>query len=273
MWNYQRCAQCSCRVLSPRVPESDIGEFYGEHYPPYIGGHSRQDRPLVGNPHGDELERHLDKLYRVVPAGSRRVLDFGAGSGAFCRAVAARGWAAVAADFSENGLRHTRALGFEGHVVDEAFWRWLQPESFEVIRLSHVIEHLYRPQVDLQRLVQSLAPGGTLHIITPDPNGPSSTLLRRHSIHFQVVHTVLIPPQALERAVASIGCGQPVVIQQTSAKDLWRSFKLATGSVRTYEGTPEASSHRTVRAALKVLMAVSMKLGRSDGYHAFISAP
>ena len=123
----------------------------------------------------------------------------------------------------------------EVRLVDDTFWPWLQHQQFAVIRLSHVVEHLYQPRVQLGRLVAALAPGGTLHVITPNPDGPTCTLARRRSLFFQVVHVTLIPPLALARVAQSVGAARTDIVMEPTAKDLWRSWLLTMRRVRSYE--------------------------------------
>jgi 2-polyprenyl-3-methyl-5-hydroxy-6-metoxy-1,4-benzoquinol methylase len=211
----------------------------------------------------------LRRLYTPRDGGSR-VLDFGCGSANFVNEARDLGWTTVAADFAESGLRAARDSGHEVHMVDDHFWPWLATQQFDVIRMSHVIEHLYRPREELRLLMEALRPEGVLHVITPDPQGPVTLLARRHSNFFELVHVTLIPPRTLTSQARQIGASQVRIVPEPTTKDLWRSWQLSTGRARSYESAAEAPGSRFLALGLRLMSSAFARAGRSDRYHAFL---
>jgi SAM-dependent methyltransferase len=266
---YLECRSCGCRVLTPRVVESSIGEFYGHQYAPYTV--SRPSAALVGGgPESDPVQRQLAKTYARADGRVPTVLDFGCGSAAFVDAARDNGWQTVAADFNEEGLRGARASGHEVRLVDESFWPWLAEQQLDVIRMSHVVEHLYDPAERLRDLLAALRPGGTLHVVTPDPDGPGCSLARRHSNFYQYVHVTLIPPRSLERVARDLGAASVTIVPELTTKDLWRSWLLSRRKVTSYEGAPEDPDSRAKALLLRLVVLLASKAGRHDRYHAFV---
>ncbi|MFC7360038.1 class I SAM-dependent methyltransferase [Nocardioides astragali] len=271
--DYSRCEGCGCRVLSQRVSESAVGGFYGHSYAPYSDDAGARAPGLVGDGGGGgPLQAALARTYRpTAETLPLRVLDFGCGSATFVNTAREIGWQTCAADFSEDGLRGAREAGHDVRLVDDSFWSWLSTERFDVVRLSHVIEHLYRPSEQVSALLRSLNPGGVLHIITPDPRGPACMLARRRSNFFQLVHVTLVPSASLTALANRLGASSITVVPETIIKDVWRSWLLMTGRVDSYEGAPEVPRSTLARIALRLMVAGLAKLGRNDRYHAFIT--
>lgn len=269
--NYHRCRDCDCRVLTPRVEQSAIGRYYRHGYAPYSVTRGSAPQNFLGQRGSGALQSRLARTYSQEPNERKRVLDFGCGSASFLDVARQAGWETVASDFSPHGLRGPRESGHECHLVDESFWSWLSQQRFDVIRLSHVLEHLYDPARQFDALIRSLNPSGTIHIVTPDPRGPACLLARRNSNFFQLVHVTLIPPASLIALARSAGASQVEVLPEITTKDVWRSWMLATGRISSYEGASEGPDPLWQRWVLRILIRLAAMLGRHDRYHAFIT--
>jgi 2-polyprenyl-3-methyl-5-hydroxy-6-metoxy-1,4-benzoquinol methylase len=113
----------------------------------------------------DATCRHLPP---VPPAGGR-LLDVGCGNGAFLRLASEMGWLVSGLDFDPQAVQQARSAGFDvtvggvdalDHIVGH----------YDVITLSHVIEHVTDPNDLLDRLHRLLKPGGRLWLETPNIN-------------------------------------------------------------------------------------------------------
>ncbi len=131
---------------------------------------------------------------RLVEAAKRsgRLLDYGAGSGAFARFMASRGFQAVGLEpfslgktLEEPNLRLVRAP--LASVKAEL-------GTFDVVTMWHVLEHLEHPVPLLEELRSLLAPGGVLIVSVPNFASWQSQVFRgswfhldppRHLLHFE----------------------------------------------------------------------------------------
>lgn len=267
---YYRCSACDCRPQRPRINLASISRLYGQSYAPYVHVVGEEDLSAVGRggPPGP-LQAKIATIYDREPGG--RLLDFGCGTSNFVNAAHTIGWRTVAADFTEAGLAGPREDGHETRLVDDSFDEWLSDQRFDVIRLNHVVEHLYDPAERMATLLASLAEGGVLHIVTPDPRGPATIINRRRCNFFELVHVTLIPPAALVKAADRAGARHAVVVPEQTIKDVWRSWLLTSRRTTSYETAAPEPSNRWVRKAVRVLVALAGRLGRNDRYHAFIS--
>lgn len=116
--------------------------------------------------------QHLRMLRRSVPAPAGvRLLDVGCSTGLFLNEARQAGFAVHGAELSGATARFARDhFGLDVHAGD---WRdaGYADESFDVITLFDVIEHLADPLAELVALRRLLKPGGLLLQSTPDIDG------------------------------------------------------------------------------------------------------
>jgi SAM-dependent methyltransferase len=128
----------------------------------------------IGVPGKIEFLRGI--LPRISSAsGELKLLDVGCGTGGYLLAAQALGMTACGVEPSET---HSR-IGRERFGLDISTG-YLMPENmterFNIIILSHVIEHIYEPREFIARLVTVLAPGGILVVVTPNAASPLARL-------------------------------------------------------------------------------------------------
>jgi len=117
-------------------------------------------------------EAALGALRHVAPPGAR-VLDVGAGSGAFSLRLRDAGWCPIALDATVSteldGIRF-----IESDVA--ALSNVVEPESFPVVVVIETMEHLPNPSKFLQDCYEVLEPGGVLLLTTPNVLHPYSKI-------------------------------------------------------------------------------------------------
>lgn len=159
------CADCGAVFADTSIPQAAYDEFY-ERYSKYddvavsTGG--------AGNPtDAARLGDAAALIAGLVPASSR-VLDVGCAAGGLLAALREQGFTAlVGADPSEACVRHGQdVFGLEMHrcLVDEL------PElpPFDLIILSHVLEHVEDVPAAVAALRPHLSAGGRVYIEVPD---------------------------------------------------------------------------------------------------------
>lgn len=147
------CANCRLAYQTPRPSEAASLAYMNWRWS--SSGRYVTDSPDKRRSAG----RKLDHVRSIVPEPGR-LLDFGAGSGAFVRACLDAGIDAVGVEQSESAI--ARALEFYGVRLLDSVPR----ESFDAITLWDVVEHLRDPAALLAELRACLNPEGALFMTT-----------------------------------------------------------------------------------------------------------
>ncbi len=199
-WTLWQCTNCASAYLDPRPTEASIGRAYETYYthntalkkeqPDQLGRLRLFRRALANSYLNDRYgtqyqpvsrfgpflagiipsqRQVLDVQFRWLPKPKtgQRLLDVGFGSGTFLHHALDAGWhiegvdqdQVAVANAKEQGL-NVRRGGIEVYCG--------QHEIFDVITISHVIEHVHDPAEVLKQAYTLLKPGGTLYLDTPN---------------------------------------------------------------------------------------------------------
>ncbi len=215
-WTFRRCRRCASLWLDPRPAPEAIPRLYPAEYfthappqPPLqpprapwprlrfsltlaiieraygYPGLARRAPLRSGAIAGKILGRlpalatwagYPVRFLRYRPRG--RLLDVGAGNGAFLWLMGELGWDAVGLEPDHRAVESAAALGLrliEGSVERVE----LAAQGYDAITLAHALEHLPAPQGALRALVAALQPGGVLVSISPNPAGVLARWFRR----------------------------------------------------------------------------------------------
>lgn len=122
----------------------------------------------------DPYTRQLERLERLAPG--REILDVGCGIGVFLAVAREAGWKACGAETSEHGITYgTRRYGVR-YLEDLSA---CPPGLFDVVRISHVLEHVGEPRAFLDLLRGLLKTGGILAVIVPNREPLAERLVNR----------------------------------------------------------------------------------------------
>jgi 2-polyprenyl-3-methyl-5-hydroxy-6-metoxy-1,4-benzoquinol methylase len=135
-------------------------------------------------------------------AARGRLLDFGAGAGAFVRAARDAGWDADGVEQSDSA----RLRGRETYDVD--LRAEVGTEVYDVITLWDVVEHLRQPEALLRMLAGRLAPGGLIFLETGNwENWRRIAERDRWGLYFYD-HQFYFTPASLAALLARCGYGE-----------------------------------------------------------------
>lgn len=154
-----RCRACAMIYESPRYAEEVI---LGGYRMSNDSGHDSQHPMRVRS-----FRRALEKLSDDLPRKGARVLDVGTAGGAFLEAATAFGYDAEGLEPSQYLVEQGRKRGLKisaGTIEDNHF----EPNSFDLVTLWDVLEHVANPRGALERLAPLLKPDGILLINFPD---------------------------------------------------------------------------------------------------------
>jgi len=164
-----QCQQCGLVYTDPRPGGADIIETYqAVEDPLYV--EEREGRVLT-------FEHHLKPLEQLTgPPDGRLLLDVGAYTGVFVEIAARHGWDAWGVEPSRWAVEQARARGLQ-MVQGTLETVELSEETFDVVTVWDVIEHVTDPRGTLEQAHHLLKPGGLLVVHTIDIESPFARLM------------------------------------------------------------------------------------------------
>lgn len=230
-FQYVRCSACNSIYQNPRVVDEDIAKCYPLEYfthatPPNSAPRSASRLRKLKQSLRDCILHHADKLthrrapraYSVLgwilahsrtcrtrarfglpdslaldrPVGAR-CLEIGPGQGQTLRNLRLVGWNAIGLDIDPTAAKTAREVNgcevFVGPVIDSHF----ESESFRLVYMSHVLEHLPDLKQSLEHIFTLLEPNGRLVIVYPNPNALTCTLDKQFSYNWDAPRHVTLP--------------------------------------------------------------------------------
>jgi 2-polyprenyl-3-methyl-5-hydroxy-6-metoxy-1,4-benzoquinol methylase len=176
-----RCLDCTARYINPMVEVSgDLQrELYNIDY--FATADIVHDHKNMG-----EKRRLLGRVAdEIGPLAGKSMLDIGCGTGEYLIAAAERGMRVTGVDVDAS-LADYIARTYGHRVITGLFDRATVPAaSFDLIVLSHVIEHLPDPPALLRTIHHALKPDGVFLMCTPNFD---SLLEWAHNLFGQVKH-------------------------------------------------------------------------------------
>jgi 2-polyprenyl-3-methyl-5-hydroxy-6-metoxy-1,4-benzoquinol methylase len=189
-----RCKLDGMMWLEPQPMEQFYARLYGERY--HTTG---SDDPLLEqatldvHSNVDELKRtarvRLGQIERFVDKGS--LLEVGFGSGALLELAKQKGWLVLGLEIDQGCVDQMLAKGISAHK-SSILGCEAERESFDVVTMYSVIEHVLDPIAYLNKASELLKPGGILILRLPDTEaeGPMASLIA-HVYHFNA-HTIMV---------------------------------------------------------------------------------
>lgn len=180
----RNCSYCGLAYtdLSETEP-AVIGETF---YPAdYYGRQKRYSLNLEKILNGFVMQRARllgDEAKRAHGA----VLDIGCGQGLFLKQFANRGWRAVGIEVSSAAAFHAREVQGLNVLVGEHATDELANNSFDIICLWHVLEHVEQPKTLLSEARRVLKNDGKLLLSVPNFSSPEARFGKPNWFHLDV---------------------------------------------------------------------------------------
>lgn len=236
------CLGCGLLRSDPIPSESDLRSFYESDYRMSYKGLCEPKPKHVAR--GGYLAVARFRALSCYIQQSRRVLDIGSGGGEWLYLLKRKGVAATGLDpdpgYAAFARRELCVHVLDGTVNEAAF----APQSFDVVTLFHVLEHLHDPLLVLKRCLAWLTEGGHLIVEVPNLASPHQHPGKR----FHRAHLFGFVPDTL--ALAARKAGGYLLEVRTGPYS-----RNITAVIEKREGSPEVERPSREEVA-KVLAAV-----------------
>ena len=194
------CRTCGFVQQSTYYDEQTLRLFYEQYYPRIYGRGTPADlHALQRRSRGNRVYDFIHK--RLTP---RRVLEVGCSAGGVLISFHEGGSSVFGVDLDPECVAYAQSLGMEAAVgsVDAV----PSGETFDLIILSHVLEHVTEPKTFLANVAAKLSDDGTLYIEVPSlesiRNGACGHDLLRYWQNAHVSHFTM---KTLANVCAQVG--------------------------------------------------------------------
>lgn len=192
-----QCRYCGYVYANPRWVGPDLLDAY-EAVEDETYVNERQGRVLTFRRHLQALERHTG------PGAGHRLLDVGAYVGVFVEVAREAGWDACGVEPSQWAVNVARRRGVPVIQGTQASLAG-QGQSYDVITMWDVIEHVEDPFAELAQAYRLLKPGGLLAVHTMDIESPVARLLGRRWPWLMGMHIHYFSQRTLAQMLQKVG--------------------------------------------------------------------
>lgn len=113
----------------------------------------------------EKMKNRLLFFSRLINSGNKSLLDIGCGSGSFVKTALESGWDAWGTELDNGKTDSNRILNIN---ISDSTSSVIKKESFDIVHLSHVLEHVDSPVRFIKEAASYLKPGGYLFIEVPN---------------------------------------------------------------------------------------------------------
>lgn len=186
-----KCANCELIFTNPRPKEEHIAPYYD--FPEYYS-HNDEVSSITGFAYNLVRKRALAskvKLFKSLKPDFGNILDIGCGTGELLNKAKESGWGVEGVEPNEKARVQAKAK--LGDNVYESIQNIQSKESYDIISLFHVLEHIHELNNSMNIITTSLKSNGYIIIAVPNPesydakkygNNWAGWDIPRHLYHF-----------------------------------------------------------------------------------------
>jgi 2-polyprenyl-3-methyl-5-hydroxy-6-metoxy-1,4-benzoquinol methylase len=226
-----QCRQCTLRFTQDVPDEESIGPYYQS--PDYIS-HTNTSKGLMNQVYQKVRRYTLGQKANLIASQTKekgRILDIGAGIGAFLSEMQQRGWEITGIEPDAGARTNAKEL-FKVTLQEPGALFKLAPKQFDAITMWHVLEHVHRLHAYIDQIKNLLAPGGKAFIAVPNYTSVDAAAYRNYWAAYDVPrHLYHFTPQAIDVLMQQHG------LKVKAKKPMWfDSFYISLLSSKYHRG-------------------------------------
>ena len=179
------CSSCGLKFTNPRPSESVIGKYYQSE--DYIS-HSNTSKGIINSLYKIARKFTISRkvnLIKAVSSDGKSILDYGCGTGEFLNGMKKAVWEAKGAEPNDQA-RKLAINNYGLNVVEPNAISGLPENSFDVITLWHVLEHVHQLNQTIGIFNKLLKQNGKLIIAVPNCDAADAEYYNEHWAAYDV---------------------------------------------------------------------------------------
>lgn len=205
---------------------------------------------LIIEEKGVQFRKLISLMKRTSELNNARLLDVGANTGVFLQEYKTYSGNIQGIEPSEEAAATAKKLfghNVENAVIGDAH---LDDNTFDIITMWDVIEHLYDPRNDLETLFEKLKPGGVIFISTHDVSDWFAKVMGEHYPAYMYQHFFHFSHKTLTLMLENAGC------RVLDLKRFGKSWSFGYLHELLHKIWPESLLVRAIRGLMKPLLMI-----------------
>lgn len=186
-----QCNSCGFKFTNPRPEANELGKYYKSE--DYVS-HSNTKKGFINSTYQSVRKYTLLKKLQLISKYFKtgKILDIGCGTGEFLNICKNAKWNVIGIEPSPDA-RKMAIENFGLDVKEESEIKNLEPESFNIITMWHVLEHVPNLNERIEDLKRLIKPNGVIIIAVPNCESLDAKIYKenwaaydvpRHLYHF-----------------------------------------------------------------------------------------
>jgi len=177
------CKTCGLRITNPRPIQAAISKYYQS---PDYNPHTQSAKTFIGFLYRVARKLNLRLKYKIIikHQSSGSILDFGSGTGEFLSYMKSKGWVVMGIESNTDSLAYAKEK-YSLNVYED-LTHIPDNQTFNVISLWHVLEHIRDINSVITELSTRLTKNGTLLIAVPNYNSFDAQHYKEHWAGYDV---------------------------------------------------------------------------------------
>ncbi|MFO7844544.1 MAG: class I SAM-dependent methyltransferase [Bacteroidales bacterium] len=198
-----QCTSCNFLFTQNIPDEESIGPYYASEE--YIS-HSDTKKGLVNRLYHIARKIMLGEKYRIIKkiSSGKTLLDIGCGTGYFLNYMKDKGYQTLGVEVSDQARNFGKQHFGLNILHPEKLLNGEINQKFKVVSLWHVLEHLYQPELYLQKIAEILDADGVLILALPNPKSYDAKFYQKFWAGYDVPrHIWHFTPQTIAKLTSA----------------------------------------------------------------------
>ncbi len=183
-YNVYFCKMCKVGITIPIPSPSELSSLYSSGT--YRSASGKRFVGLVET--GVYLARQQRRKRIEKYKRNGRILDIGCGRGLFLNVMKKNGWKVAGTEYDQNTAESIgKSLDINIKTGNPKEWGF-PSESFDVVTMNHVLEHMPAPEIAIEECSRLLDKGGLLVVAVPNFTSLQSSWGKHLWFHLDIPH-------------------------------------------------------------------------------------